>query len=898
LIRFFVSTAGVWAQNKPVPKSTARQLFRQLYRMILLPSFTLVLLVIMWADVFYQLKQDAESAHYDAVQHSHSLARTLAEHSGHLLRQADHATQLFKLKFEETNGALRLPEFSKRGGLLDSVMPARLELPIALIDANGKLVDSMHGVFPANSANLGFFKALATTAGDAALVTNPMVEPITKKWQIQIARRLDDKAGKFAGVIVLMIDPAYFVEDYDRLHVDEGGLVMLISRDTALATGRVDEKLFITDTIDYVAPADPVNLPEELILKTPVDKTQRIYGFRDMPRYSLTAVVGDAKEHALAKYYSQRRLYFGVTAIVSVVVLVFSFLLTRQAQRLRESTREATYAREKLHAAVDASLDALFLIKACRAGGSGSEITDFILVDVNERGARVLGHPADEALGKRMGDMLPHWHSEGLFDKCMGVMRTGEPLEEEFESIVFGEALWLRHQIVAIEDGVAVTARNITERKRSEMAVRQNQAELQAVNDASPLGLVRADQDGKCTYVNRTFEAITGMARETALGDGWFNAVHPNDRDMLRASLRHLNTTQQAFQETLRCVHPDGKIVWTSIKVAPIVVDNAIAGYVGTLDDITLVRKSVMALRESEARLRTIADTMPAMIAYVDFEEIYRFHNLAYEREFSKTGLQVTGRTVQETVGEKRYAMLQPYIARVLRGETLTFEEEDDTGDYLRTYDVVYIPQLDEDGITVIGFHVMRQDVTAQKREKQRLLKLSQVDALTGLTNRAGFLQKLTETMTACRENRGLMAVMYLDIDRFKPVNDTYGHAVGDALLKAFSARLSNTVRASDTVARLGGDEFTIIMDHISKTEDAAVTASKIVHAMQQPFELDGILANVSTSIGLTYYRDEDVSPAELLKRADLLLYEAKQAGRNTFRSGEPLPEMRSPNAA
>jgi len=375
-------------QNKPVPKSTARQIFRKLYRMILLPSFTLVLLVMMWADVFYQLKQDAASAHYDAVQHSHSLARTLAEHSGHLLRQADHATQLFKLKFEETNGALRLPEFSKRGGLLDSVMPARLELPIALIDANGKLVDSMHGVFPANSANLGFFKALATTAGDAALVTNPMVEPITKKWQIQIARRLDDKAGKFAGVIVLMIDPAYFVEDYDRLHVDEGGLVMLISRDTALATGRVDEKLFITDTIDYVAPADPVNLPEELILKTPVDKTQRIYGFRDMPRYSLTAVVGDAKEHALAKYYSQRRLYFGVTAIVSVVVLVFSFLLTRQAQRLRESTREATYAREKLHAAVDASLDALFLIKACRAGGSGSEITDFILVDVNERGAR------------------------------------------------------------------------------------------------------------------------------------------------------------------------------------------------------------------------------------------------------------------------------------------------------------------------------------------------------------------------------------------------------------------------------------------------------------------------------------------------------------------------------
>jgi diguanylate cyclase (GGDEF)-like protein len=253
---------------------------------------------------------------------------------------------------------------------------------------------------------------------------------------------------------------------------------------------------------------------------------------------------------------------------------------------------------------------------------------------------------------------------------------------------------------------------------------------------------------------------------------------------------------------------------------------------------------------------------------------------------------------VQETVGEKRYAVLQPYIARVLRGETLTFEEEDDSGEYLRTYDVVYIPQLDEDGITVIGFHVMRQDVTAQKREKQRLLRLSLVDALTGLTNRAGFLQKLNDSMAACRESSGLMAVMYLDIDRFKPVNDTYGHAVGDALLKAFSARLSNTVRGSDTVARLGGDEFTIIMEHISKPDDAAITASKIVQTMQQPFELDGVMVHVSTSIGLTYYRDEELSPAELLKRADSLLYEAKQAGRSTYRSGSPQPDTRSTNAA
>jgi len=882
--------------SKPI--SPARRLLRKLYRLILLPSFTLAMLVAMWSAVIYQVHQEEDGARHDAVQQSNSLARTLAEHTTYLLRQADHATQLFKLKFEESDGKLRLPEFARRGGLLESVMPARLELPIALIDANGLLAESRNGYFHDNFANQAFFKTLATSDADMALVTNPMVEPITKKWQIQIARRLNTRSGAFAGVVLLMIDPAFFVEDYDRMHVEPEGLVMLVSRDTGLAIGRVDEHLFISDTVDFIAPADPVTNPDELLMKRPIDSVQRIYSFRDLPRFSLTAVVGNSEAYAMARFERQRRMYYAAVVLASLAVLAFAGLLFQQGRRLRSSMQAANEAQEKLRAAADASLDALFLLKSCRFGAVNNEVVDFLVVDVNEHGAELLNHSREESLGRRMGEMVPEWRSGGYFDKYLSVMESGQLLEEEFESMLAGELCWLRQQVVAIEDGVAVTIRNITERKRSELAVRKNQAELAAVNDASPLGLIRADSQGMCTYVNRTFEAITGLLRGQAMGAGWLDCVHPNDREMLQSAMLQLNHTHQPFQDTLRCVHPDGKIVWTSIKVAPIVIDGKIDGYVGTLDDITLVRKSVMALRESEARLRTIADTLPAMIAYVDFEEVYRFHNLAYEREFSLTGLHVTGKSVRETVGEKRYEFLQPYISRALSGETLTFEDEDDTGGPMRTFEVVYIPQFDEDGITVIGFHVMRQDVTAQKREKQRLLRLSQVDALTGLTNRAGFLQKLNDSMAYCRESASMMAVMYLDIDRFKPVNDTYGHAVGDALLKAFSARLSHTLRASDTVARLGGDEFTIIMERISKAEDAMAAAAKIVAAMQATFELEGIPVNVSTSIGLTFYRDEELSPAELLKRADVLLYEAKQAGRNTYRSGLPHLDIRAPNAA
>jgi diguanylate cyclase (GGDEF)-like protein/PAS domain S-box-containing protein len=873
---------------------------RRLYRAILLPAFALALLAIMWTAVIYQVRQEKRTARFEAVLHSQSLSRTLAEHTNHLLRQADHATQLFKLKFEETRGALRLDDFTRKNGMLDSLMPSKLDLPLALVDADGRIVDSRHGYFEPDMRQQPFFKRHAANGQDISLVSTPVVEPRTKKWQIQISRRLNGADGSFAGAILVMIDPAYFVEDYDRIDVDAGGVVMLISRENGMSTARIDEQLVISDAIDFtVAQGSATQSPEELLLKRPFDAVDRIYSYTEMPRHTLMAVVGNPTATAMARFERRRAVYFGAVTVASLLVLLFVGLLMQQARRLRRSAHMVTEAQMMLRAAADASLDSVYLFKACRVRGSRNEVVDFTIADLNERGASLLGYTGREIRGKRLIEVQPALHVHGFVDKYKTVLATGQPLEEEFEVdfLPSRDIHWLHHQIVAINDGVAVTTRDITPRKEAELAMRKNQAELAAVNDASPLGLLRADHTGHCTYVNRTFESITGLTREEALGDAWMRAVHPNDRPLLKAALKHMAETRQPYQDTLRCIHPDGMVIWISFKIAAMMIDAKVYGYVGTVDDITHIRKSVMALRESESRLRTIADTLPAMVAYIDQDEIYRFHNLAYEREFNHTGISVLGKTILETMGEERYAFLDPYVKRALAGETLTFEEEDAGAAVDRTFEVVYIPQIDEDGHSVIGFHVMRQDITAQKREKQRLLRLSQVDALTGLTNRAGFLQKLHDAMHASRANGSLMALMYMDIDRFKPVNDTYGHSVGDALLRAFSARLTHTMRASDTIGRLGGDEFTIVMERIHRIDDASALAAKIVTAMQAPFDLDGKVVSISASIGLTFYRDEDVSPAELLNRADVLLYEAKQAGRDTFRAGPAIPPCTS-NAA
>ncbi len=873
---------------------------RRLYRAILLPAFGLALLTFIWVAVTYQVRQEQQTARYEAVLHSQSLARTLAEHGNHLLRQIDHATQLFKLRFEATDGALRLAEFSRKDGLLDSLLPNKLDLPMAILDHDGAIVDSMNGYFAPNLRQQPVFRNHAGNPNDTVLVATPVVDSRSKKWQIQLSRRLNHANGSFAGVIMVMIDPAYFVEDYDRLNVPPGGVVMLISRENGMSAARVDDQVIISDSIDFnAAPSVGPRPSEELLLKRPFDAVERLYSSAELPRFLLLAVIGIPTEVAMQRFEHRRNMYHGAALVASALVLLFVYLLVQQARRLRHSAHMVIEAQLMLRAATEASLDAVYMLRACRMRGARRAILDFTIADLNERGAQLMGYRSADIKDKRLVEVLPELHSKGIVEKYRHVLETRQALQEEIEVDFLPNrgVHWLHHQIVPIADGVAVTVRDITSHKESELAIRQNQAELAAVNDASPLGLLRADAQGHCTYVNRAFELITGLTREEALGDAWLRAVHPHDRAVLKTALAHMAETRAPYQDTLRCVHPDGMIIWVAFKIAAMVVDGQVYGYAGTVDDITHIRKSVMALRESESRLRTIADTLPAMVAYIDAEQVYRFHNIAYEREFNRTGAAVLGRSIRDTMGEERYAFLEPYVMRALAGETLTFEEDDNSDATERTYEVVYIPQLDEDGGKVIGFHVMRQDITVQKREKQRLLRLSQVDALTGLTNRAGFLQKLHDTMTAARANGNLMAVMYMDIDRFKPVNDTFGHAVGDALLKAFSARLSHTMRASDTIARLGGDEFTIIMDRVHRIDDANALAAKIVAAMQADFDLDGTVVSISTSIGLTFYRNEDVSPAELLNRADILLYEAKQAGRNTFRAG-PMTTQPTSNAA
>ncbi|MEP6502830.1 MAG: GGDEF domain-containing protein, partial [Betaproteobacteria bacterium] len=199
----------------------------------------------------------------------------------------------------------------------------------------------------------------------------------------------------------------------------------------------------------------------------------------------------------------------------------------------------------------------------------------------------------------------------------------------------------------------------------------------------------------------------------------------------------------------------------------------------------------------------------------------------------------------------------------------------------------VYIPDIEPDG-RVAGLYGLATDVSALKNVEKQLSLLVRLDVLTGLANRYQFNETMPLALSRARRAQSGLAVMYLDIDRFKSINDTMGHAAGDEVLKAFAKRLQQSVRSTDTVARLGGDEFVIVLEGLHSEDEAHVVARKIIASVAVPLQVEGRSLVITTSIGIALRaRVTAVDPPSvdaLIARADEALYAAKNAGRNTYR--------------
>jgi diguanylate cyclase (GGDEF)-like protein/PAS domain S-box-containing protein len=281
----------------------------------------------------------------------------------------------------------------------------------------------------------------------------------------------------------------------------------------------------------------------------------------------------------------------------------------------------------------------------------------------------------------------------------------------------------------------------------------------------------------------------------------------------------------------------------------------------------------------SEQRLRMIADNIPAFISYIDRDHRYQFVNASYRDFFGHKPEELLGKTLREVWGDALYKNIKPRIDEALGGLPVHFEPLYDGPNGRRSLKITYFPDYGEGGVgDVRGVYAMGLDVTATKALEAKLARMAQYDQLTGLPNRYLLHDRLAQACTRSVREGIQLAVLYLDLNEFKRINDTLGHATGDAILKEFADRLTGAVRASDTVARIGGDEFVVLMEGFFTHRQLRELAHKIIGLAESPFVIGDKSLAMSTSVGGATFPPSK-SWEELLQMADAAMYEAKASG-------------------
>jgi diguanylate cyclase (GGDEF)-like protein/PAS domain S-box-containing protein len=290
------------------------------------------------------------------------------------------------------------------------------------------------------------------------------------------------------------------------------------------------------------------------------------------------------------------------------------------------------------------------------------------------------------------------------------------------------------------------------------------------------------------------------------------------------------------------------------------------------------LQEANLELNASETRMRAIADNVPAFIAQLDGGQHYRFANAYMAKRYARSTESINGMSLRELRGNAIAEEMQPHIQKVMQGEQVRFEVSEEIDGRTFHYQSSYVPDLDIYG-NVQGFYLLGFDISDLKKAEAKLAEMARIDSLTGVANRRLFDEALPAATARMRREGRQAALLCLDIDHFKSINDKYGHPVGDAVIIAFSKRLQHCLREVDLLARLGGDEFVILIENAAPGS-AEIVAEKILAAMQQPIMVNGQDLQVGTSIGVAYNRP-GITDADFFKLADQALYEAKKSGRN-----------------
>ncbi|MCE3253249.1 MAG: response regulator [Cellvibrio sp.] len=454
----------------------------------------------------------------------------------------------------------------------------------------------------------------------------------------------------------------------------------------------------------------------------------------------------------------------------------------------------------------------------------------------------------------------------------------------------------------------------IIERKVSRAALLDSDERFRAMSDASPLGIFVSDVQGNCIYTNAAYHIISGQALAETLGTNWTSAIHPEDRQQAIMAWSEAVRSQTPFIAELRFLRKDKSVVWTRLNATAIrdIHDSKKnQGYVQIVEDISERKTLEVILRVSEEiifeqyeRSEVTLNSIGDGVLTTNLGRKVTYLNPAAET--------ITGWLMKDAVGlpleevfhiidaETRTRYRNP-IKRVIKSDTnatlpgncLLVRRD---GTELPIEDSI-APIHNRNG-EVTGAVIVFHDVRETHAMAQKMLHMAQHDFLTGLVNRSLLTDRLTRAIGLAARKKKQVSLLFVDLDNFKHINDSLGHAVGDKLLQSVAKRLQEAVRATDTVCRQGGDEFVVLLTEIELRNDAAQVAEKLLAAFALPHLIHECELLITLSIGISVFPDDCADVESAFQHADEAMYEAKKAGKNNYQffHADDLPDHISRN--
>ena len=577
-----------------------------------------------------------------------------------------------------------------------------------------------------------------------------------------------------------------------------------------------------------------------------------------------------------------------VTALVSIVTAILIWPLIPELLQL-PSPKALKTSETYMRAIFNATPDAMLI-----SNQQG------IITMINHQCELLLGYSSDELVGQTIELLVPERY------------RAAHPaLREQFAATPMTREMGSGRTVVALkkdntefdveislspirtEQGLffASALRDITQRKKMEDALRASEERFRRMSDVSPAMIWITDVNGNPSFVNQTWLNFTGLGIEQAIThDGWTNLIHPDDRASVFSEYYKNIFDHKPIMTEYRMRRAQGDWRWILDQGVPIHDENGeFGGYVGSAIDIT-------ERKQAEAEFRIAATAFESQEAMVITDA-----NAVILR-VNKTFTDSTGYSAEEAVGQKMnilksgrhddsfYAAMWESLNRYGTWQGEIWDKRKNGQIYPKWLTITAVK--DDTGMVThyVGTHI---DISDRKAAEDEIKSLAFYDPLTKLPNRRLLRDRMHQMLVTHARSKMVGALLFLDLDNFKTLNDSLGHDKGDRLLQQVAMRLVASVRECDTVARLGGDEFVIMLEDLSQNVSEAavqteIVGEKILAQLNKTYQLDGYEHHSTPSIGATLFVNQETSIDELLKQADIAMYQAKAAGRNTLRFFDP----------